>query len=277
MFTTLFYQPILNLLVFLYDIIPGSHLALAIILMTIIIKLILLPLSNKSIKSQKALQDLQPKIKEIQNKYKNDKQAMGQAMMKLYKDNKVNPFSSCLPLLIQLPFLWAIFKVFRDGIDQNLQLIYSFIAVPDKINFNSFGFIVLDKPNIVLAILAGLAQFWQSRMLITKQPPIHTQGAKDEGMMANMNKQMLYIMPVLTVVFGMTLPGGLSLYWLTQTVFTIIQQKIMFKKQGQKNSPEKISAGQKETVSPSQSAAAKSTKIIEGEAVEVKEKDSANK
>ena len=92
-FQTIFYQPILNLLVFLYNIIPGHDIGLAIILMTIVIKLILLPLSKQSIKSQKALQELQPKIEEIKKKYAN-KEEQGRAMMQLYKQEKVNPFSS---------------------------------------------------------------------------------------------------------------------------------------------------------------------------------------
>jgi len=115
MFQTFFYQPILNLLVFLYNIVPGNDLGLAIIALTIIIKLILLPLSKKSLKSQKALQDLQPKVEELKRKYKGKKEELGRAMMGLYKDNKVNPMSSCLPLLIQMPFLYAVFWVFRDG------------------------------------------------------------------------------------------------------------------------------------------------------------------
>src|SRR3989338_8207042 len=111
-FNLIFYQPILNLLVFLYNIVPGHDIGLAIIIMTVIIKLILLPLSKQSIRSQKAMQDLQPKIEEIKKKYANNKEEQGRAMMQLYKQEKVNPFSSCLPLLIQLPFLFAVFFFF---------------------------------------------------------------------------------------------------------------------------------------------------------------------
>ena len=111
LFHAFLYAPILNLLVFLYNIVPGHDLGVAIILLTIIIKLVLLPLSKQSIKSQKSLQDLQPKIDAIKAQYANNKEEMGRAMMNLYKENKVNPFSSCLPLLIQLPFFFAVFRV----------------------------------------------------------------------------------------------------------------------------------------------------------------------
>ncbi|MFH1427439.1 MAG: YidC/Oxa1 family membrane protein insertase [Patescibacteria group bacterium] len=231
MFQTLFYQPILNLLIFLYNIVPGHDLGIAIILLTIVIKLVLLPLSKQSIKSQKALQELQPQIDEIKKKYANKKEEMGRAIMALYKENKVNPFSSCLPLLIQLPFLFAVFQVFRNGFnDETLSLVYSFISRPEVINNLSLGFLDLAKPNIMLALLAGAAQYWQAKMMMTKKPPIKASGAKDESMMAIMNKQMLYFMPALTIFIGLTLPGGLTLYWFITTLLTALQQMYVFKK-----------------------------------------------
>ena len=231
LFKVVFYQPIFNLLVFLYNIVPGHDLGVAIILLTVLIKLILYPLSQQSIKSQKDLQELQPKIDELKKKYADNKQEMGRAMMELYKENKVNPFSSCLPLLIQLPFLWAVFRVFRDGLKSNsLNLVYPFIGRPEHLNGFSLGFLDLSKPNLVLAILAGIAQFWQAKMLMTRKPAIKSPGAEDENMLAAMNKQMLYFMPVLTVIIGLTLPGGLTLYWFVVTLLTALQQLYIFRK-----------------------------------------------
>jgi len=242
-FQVVFYQPILNLLIFLYNIIPGNDLGLAIIAMTVIIKLILLPLSKQSIRSQKSLQDLQPKINELKKRYADNKGAMGKAMMELYRQEKVNPFSSCLPLLIQLPFLWAVFGVFRNGLNgQSLNLVYSFIHRPEIINPLSFGLIDLSKPNVVLAVLAGLAQFWQAKMMSTKRSPLKSKGSRDEDMMAIMNKQMLYFMPALTVFIGLTFPGGLALYWLTTTVLTALQQFYLFKRQERDNEQNLTSA-----------------------------------
>ncbi|MBU0721892.1 YidC/Oxa1 family membrane protein insertase [Patescibacteria group bacterium] len=235
LFNVVFYQPILNLLVFLYNIVPGHDIGLAIIIMTIIIKLILFPLSKQSIKSQKVLQELQPKINEIKKKYADKKEEQGRAMMELYKQEKVNPFSSCLPLLIQLPFLWAVFMVFRAGLSgTSLNLVYSFIYRPEFINTTSLGFVNLAERNVVLAILAGLAQFWQAKMMVTKRPEVHGNGAKDENMMAIMNKQMLYMMPVLTIFIGLSFPGGLALYWLVTTILTALQQLYMFKQKEKK-------------------------------------------
>lgn len=228
-FTIFFFQPILNLLVFLYNVIPFNDFGVAIILMTVIIKLVFWPLGRKAIKSQKALQDLQPKIEEIKKQYANDKVASSQAIMALYRDNKVNPFSSCLPLLIQLPFLWAVYRVFSAGLENNLELVYPFISRPEVIHTISFGFVDLAEKNVYLAILAGAAQFWQAKMMNTKRPPIKTDGSKDENMMAIMNKQMLYIMPAMTVFIGLSLPGGLTLYWFVITLLTAVQQFTTFR------------------------------------------------
>ena len=234
LFTTIFYQPILNLLVWLYNIVPGHDIGAAIILLTVIIKLALLPLSRKAIISQKSLQDLQPKMEELKKKYADNKEEQGKAMIKLYQENKVNPFSSCLPILIQLPFLFAVYKVFMAGLkSDSLDLVYSFIHRPESISVISMGFLDLSRPNWVLAVLAGAAQFWQAKMMITKKPPSAVQGQKgaiDEGMAAMMNKQMLYFMPIFTVFIGLSLPGGLTLYWFVVTILTALQQIFVFNK-----------------------------------------------
>lgn len=230
-FTTVFYQPILNLLVFLYNTVSFQDLGVAIILLTAIIKLVFWPLGRQAIKSQKSLQDLQPKLDELKKKYADDKAGLSRATMDLYKENKINPFSSCLPLLIQLPFLWAVYRVFRDGINNNLDLVYSFVGRPETMHTISFGFLNLAKPNVYLAVLAGLAQFWQAKMMMAKQPKVKKGAEGAENMAAIMNKQMLYFMPAITIFIGISLPGGLTLYWFVLTLLTALQQVIMFRKQ----------------------------------------------
>lgn len=231
LFTIIFYQPILNLLVWLYNIVPGHDIGIAIVLLTVIIRVLLFPLSKKAIELQKALQDMQPKIEEIKKQFPG-KEEQGKAMIKLYQENKINPLSSCLPLLIQLPFLIAVYQVFMAGLKSNsLDLVYPFISRPESISVVSMGFLDLSKPNWVLAVLAGLAQFWQAKMMITKKPPAAVAGQKaalDESMTAMMNKQMLYFMPAFTVFIGLSLPGGLSLYWFVVTVLTALQQLFIF-------------------------------------------------
>lgn len=233
LFHTFLFQPIFNLLVFLYNLIPGADIGFAIIALTILIKLLLSPLMHSSLKSQKALQQIQPKIEELKALHKEDKEALAKAMMELYQKEKVNPLSSCLPVLIQLPILIALYRVLLSGLHpEALSDLYPFIHNPGTINHIFLGIVDLSKANIYLAVLAGIFQFWQTKMMIGKQPPKQvrgTEGAKDESVLASMNTSMQYFMPVITVVIGSSLPGGLTLYWVTVTVFSIVQQYIAFR------------------------------------------------
>ncbi len=241
LFNTVLFQPLLNALVFIYQYIP--NLGVAIIILTVIIKMLLYLPSRSSIRAQKRLQDTQPQLKAIQEKYKDNREELGRQLMKFYKENKVNPFSSCLPLLIQLPILIALYQVFLAvsktdtttfllAADQ-LQHLYGplrDIFSTRAIDPHFLGiFDLSQKGNYLLAILAGAAQYWQSKMLMAKKPP-RVPGAKDESMMAGMNKQMMYFMPIITIFFAFQFPAGLALYWLVSTLFSVAQQYIVFKK-----------------------------------------------
>lgn len=237
LYNLFFYQPLFNALIFLYNIIPGNDVGLAIIVLTVIIRLILFPLYYMSIKSQRALQEIQPKIEELKKKYKDNKEQMSMAMMQLYKDEKVNPFSSCLPLIVQFPFLIAVYQVFRHGLNsESLDLLYYWVSNPGHVNSVSPFLLGLDLavPSIILAFLAGGAQFWQAKMMVTRRPPVikgkEIAGSGDEKMMAMMNKQMVYFMPFITVIIGISLPAGLTLYWFITTLLMALQQLWMFKK-----------------------------------------------
>lgn len=229
LFNAIIYQPIFNLFVWLYSIIPDV--GAVILIVTLVVKIILYPLTKKSIQAQKELTDLQPKLEALKQKHKGDQQTIAAETMKLYKEHKVNPFGSCLPLLVQLPIFLALYWVFQAGLTSNdFNLLYPFVSNPGTLNTTSLGFLDLSKPNGVLAVLAGLAQFWQAKMMIAKRPPKAAgAGGKDEDMAAMMNKQMLYFMPILTVFIGFSFPGGLALYWLFSTIFTILQQYLLFK------------------------------------------------
>ncbi|MEK7078417.1 MAG: YidC/Oxa1 family membrane protein insertase [Patescibacteria group bacterium] len=224
------YRPLFNLLVFFYNTIAFSDIGIAIVLLTVFTRLIFLPLSQKSIKSQKVLQELQPQIKALQEKYKDNKEEQGRQVMAFYKNNKINPLSGCLPLLIQLPILIALYQVFLKGFDESsLNFLYSFIANPGKINPISLGWLNLAAPNIFFAILAGLAQFWQAKMITPKNKLPSAPKTSDEFMAQAISKQTLYFLPVLTVVISWRLPSGLALYWLITTIFTVLQQYVIIR------------------------------------------------
>ncbi len=231
MFQTIFYQPLYNVLIFLYNIIPGQDIGVAIILLTALIKALFWPLTGQSIKAQKALASLQPKLAALKEKHQDDKAALATATMELYKNEKINPLSSCLPLLIQLPILIGLYWALSHGLkSERFDLLYPLVSHPGTVKTVAFGFLDLAKSNFILALLAGLAQFWQAKMLPTQTPAVATPGSKDESMTAMMNKQMLYMMPLMTVIIGAGLPGGLTLYWLVMTLLSGWQQQLVFKK-----------------------------------------------
>ncbi|HLC44937.1 MAG: hypothetical protein A2722_04275 [Candidatus Doudnabacteria bacterium RIFCSPHIGHO2_01_FULL_50_11] len=225
-YNTAIFQPLLNLLILLYNWL-GSDVGLAIIAMTIIIRLILYPSYKHQLQSQKKLADMQPKLQDIKEKFKNDKEAQSKALMDFYKENKVNPFGSCLPLIIQLVILIGLFQVLQLGLHGNaIEQLYSFISNPGKISTRSLGLIDLAKPNIYLAVITGILQFIQSRQMIAAQPKSKNQSS---DMSQAVSRQMMYFLPVMTVFFGSTLPAGLTLYWLVTTVFSIGQQYFILK------------------------------------------------
>jgi len=233
MFHTILYQPIFNVFVSLYNVIPGHDVGLVILAVTILVRLVLYPLTSSSIKAQRAMQELQPKMAAIKKEFADDKQKQTQAIMELYKTNKVNPITSCLPMLVQLPILIALYMVLQDGLASKdlAESLYSFVNNPGTINQISLGIFNMAKPNYALAVLAGLAQYWQAKTLSRTTPPQEAgPGSKDEAMMSMMNKQMLYFMPIMTTVIGFTLPAGLTLYWFFSTVLMALQQVWQFKK-----------------------------------------------
>lgn len=224
-FNTFLYRPLFNGLILIYNIIPGHDLGIAIIVLTAIIRLAFAPLSKKSIQSQKAMSEIQPKIKELQKKYKDNKEEQVKQVMALYKEHKVNPMAGCLPILIQLPILIALYKVFLDGLDINqLSALYGFVQHPQTINVMFLGIVNLSATgNIVLAFLAGLFQFIQTKMMMPKKD---LTGNKQQGGgldMTSMMGQMTYMMPLLTVYIAWKLPAALALYWIVITVLGIVQ------------------------------------------------------
>ena len=189
----LLYQPLFNLLIWLYNILPGADLGFAIIAISILIKLILWPFSRASLKSQKALQHIQPKIEVIKKEHGQNKEAMAKAMMELYKKEKVNPLSSCLPLLIQLPLLIALYSVLNAGLHaESLVDLYPFISNPGQVNPFFLGRINLEQQHLVMAVIAGIFQFIQTKMLMAKRPPKIVQkkeGTKDENILTTIKKK----------------------------------------------------------------------------------------
>ncbi len=225
------YHPLFNFLVFLYNYLPGNDFGVAVILLTLIIRIILWPVSVMALNSQKTMQALQPKIQEIQKKYKNNKEQLAKETLDLYRQEKINPFSGLFLAIAQLPILIALYMVFWKGLNPaELVNLYSFVANPGQINAVFLGIADLSKPNFIMAVLAGIFQFFQTKMLTPKN--IIGQG-KSFDMSQIMQKQMVYFFPFLTVFILLSLPSAIGLYWIVSGVFSIIQQYFIIKKSPQ--------------------------------------------
>ena len=244
LYNTLIYQPIFNLFIGIYNFIPDV--GITITLITLIIKVVLYPLTTKSLKAQQSLSELQPKMEALKKQHKGDPTTLNAETIKLYREHKVNTAGSCLPLLIQLPFLIAIYQVLRTGLAHpDFTQLYSFVHNPGLINPVSLGFIDLSRNhNIILAGLAAVAQFWQVRMLSQKRPPAAAgEGAKDEDMAAMMNKQMTFMMPAIIAYTSWQFPAGLALYWFVTTLLTGAQQLWLKKKKADSPTPPGVIEG----------------------------------
>lgn len=221
------YFPLFNALVLIYDYLPGHDFGLAIIFLTLIIRIILYPLSVKALKSQKALQKFQPQIQELQKKYKDDKEKQAKETLELYRKEKINPFSGLLLALIQLPILIALYRVFWNGLKpEELQYLYAFVANPVHINAMFLRIMDLSKPNLIFAALAGILQFFQTKMLM---PSLPKSQQKAGDITSIMQKQMVYFFPFITVIILLRLPSALGLYWIASGIFSIAQQYIILR------------------------------------------------
>lgn len=231
---TIIHQPIYNALIFFASITPTHDLGLAIILLTILIRTILLVPNQKALKSQKRLQQIQPKINALKAKHGDDQQKIAQETFAIYKEHKVSPFGSCLPILIQLPILIGLFNVIQNGMDPGSK--YLLYAPLKDFDLNSvqtvfLGLLDLTKVDwIVLPIIVGGLQFIQMKISMAKN---QKSAAKPANEMEVATRTMTYTMPVMIAFFTASTPSGVGIYWAFSTLYGIIQQ-IIINKQSEK-------------------------------------------
>ncbi|HEU0028572.1 MAG TPA: membrane protein insertase YidC [Ktedonobacterales bacterium] len=225
-FQYVFFLPVFNILMLIYQ---GVHsFGLSIILLTLLIRGSLYPLTRKQLASSRKMQELAPKLKQLQAQYRGDTQGMVAAQQALYKEHGVSMYGGCLPLLIQMPFLYALYYSFEqvlmtkgDVLKATNELIYPFLphltAAPET-TFLGFSLIA---PSFFLALLAGVLTFLQMRMALPIQP-VGASAPKDATSQAT--RSMQYIMPFFTFFIGTRFPAGLALYWAVSTGFSAVQQ-----------------------------------------------------
>lgn len=226
LFHTFLYQPLFNALIFIYNYV--GDIGVAIILLTVIVRIIFYPLFYKSFKNQTIMNKLQPEIQKIQHDHKNDREKQAQALMELYRHHKVNPFSGFLLIFVQLPVLIALYRVFLGGFSpESLADLYDFVTKPAEFNNLFLGLIDLKTKSILMVGSAAIAQYFQGRLTLVKRDP---QGQQEESPAAKIGRQMVFIGPILTVLVLASLPSAIGLYWLAGTLFSIVQQVAINKK-----------------------------------------------
>jgi YidC/Oxa1 family membrane protein insertase len=223
LFFIVLYQPLFNGLIWLYQNFAFGDLGVAIILLTVAIRIILFPLFYKGAKDQSIMHRLAPKIKEIQSSHKDNKEMQAQALMSLYKEHKVNPFSGFFLLIVQLPVLWALYRVFLNEFSaDSFSALYSFIPAPEIFDSSFVGIFDLASRSAVIALAAGLIQYLQTRIsLIKSNKPL-----QEQSPMERMSRQMLFLGPVMTfvVLYLFNLPSAVGVYWMASAAFSFVQQ-----------------------------------------------------
>ncbi len=240
-FNTILYQPLLNLLIVFYNMF-GKELGFAIIAMTVFIKLVTFPLSRPSIHFAKKQKELAPELNKLKEKYK-DKKVFAQKQMELYKEHGLNPAAGCLPIIVQLIVFGFLYRVFTDLLGANglvsekvFSMLYEFplttiqFTETLKTSFLMFNLAAVDR-TYVLPVLSGLSQFALSKYMAKVNKPGSevaktTPDTKDD-IMYNVQEATTYTLPVMTFFIGISLPAGLSLYWLFSTLLTFLQYWMM--------------------------------------------------
>lgn len=225
-----FYKPLLNSLVALVGFLPFNDIGIAIIMLTLAVKFILFPLTHKTTVTQIKMKRIEPELKNIKEKFKNNSGEQARKTMQLYREHGINPLSGFVTLLIQVPIIFALYKVFLGGANFDAVNLYSFVSAPESVNTLFLGLIDMTQRSYSLAFLAALSQFFQMRFAL---PPVKKGNQTDsfkDNFARSMNVQMKYVMPVFIFFIGLKFSSAIALYWTTMNVFAIIHEAIVRKK-----------------------------------------------
>jgi YidC/Oxa1 family membrane protein insertase len=224
-YNTFFYNPLYNTLVFLIDVLPGADVGLAVVILTILVKLVLFPLSQKALKAQASIKLAQKEIDNIKVKYADNRELLAKEMLAVYKKYNINPFAGFLTLLIQIPVLFALYFIFyKGGLPViNTSILYSFTTIPDIVNMKFLGIFDVSTRSLVAAILVGITQFFQARYALAKQEVPQEAGFKGD-FVRGLHIQMKYVFPVMIALIAYSLISVVSLYWIVSNLFGIGQE-----------------------------------------------------
>ena len=232
---TIIYEPLYNILVFIIGLSPFIDVGIAVITLTVLVRFMIFPLSKKAILTQKKIQKHQDELKELRDKYKNDKQKQAEKMLSFYKEKEINPFATILLLLVQLPIIISLYYIFLNAKLPEIQtdILYTFVKIPEQVNMIFLGFLDMSEKSYILAIFVGVTSFIQLKL---SMPPIQKRkkepSFKDE-LTRNMNIQMRYFFPFIIAGIAYAFSAVVALYLLTSNTFTIFQELSLRKHKNQ--------------------------------------------
>lgn len=223
-FNLIFFNPLYNLLITLSAFLPGYSFGGAIIVLTLLVKVVLLPLQHQALKIQKKMKILEPKLAEVKRLHSRDKGEQAKQIMALYRAHGINPLTTFWTILVQIPVILALFFVFQTGAALRPDILYSFVPQPEALSLIWLNFIDLTKPFIYLSLLVGLTQFIQLSLAAPAKlapPQSKTKTGLPQDFARNLQAQMRYTLPVIIIFAASTLPAAIGLYWLTSNLFAI--------------------------------------------------------
>ncbi len=228
-FNTLVHEPLYNGLVFFIDYVPSHDVGIAVILLTLVVRVILFPLSRQAIRTQAAMREVAPEIEKLKVTYKDKQEEQARAIFALYREKNIRPFSSFFLILLQLPILFGLYWVFwKGGLPEvNTETLYSFIPAPERVNMMFLNLVDMSGRSALLAALAGLTQLVYARLSMGPRKHVEGPATFSSDLARSMDIQMRYVLPVMIAGIAYTVSAAVPLYWFASNSFMIAQELMM--------------------------------------------------
>src|SRR3989344_1220676 len=229
LYHTFFFDPLYNALVLLFTILPWADAGIIVVLLTILVRLVIFPLSKKAVLTQVKMAEIAPELAKIKEQYKDKPEEQARKTLALYREKGVNPFSGILVIIIQLPIIFALYQIFLHFPEVNAELLYSFVEVPPSINTTFLGLLDITAKSSILAFLAAVSTFLQFKISM-KEQKAPTGNSFGDNLTRSMQTQMKYFFPVIVFFISYSISGVIALYWLTTNLFSIAQELFVRRK-----------------------------------------------
>ena len=224
-----FFDPLYNSLIFLFRVLPWADAGVIVVLLTIIVRLVLYPLSRKAVMTQVRMAEIAPELNGIKEKYKGNSEEQARRTLALYKEKGVNPFSGILVLIIQIPIILALYQIFIKLPAINSSLLYSFISAPASINTIFLGLVDISGKSLILALLAAVSTYLQ--FLVSAKGQKENKGNSfGDNLAKSMQAQMKYVFPVIMFFISYQISGVIGLYFFATNLFSIAQELFVRRK-----------------------------------------------